>query len=246
MDTPNVSSGRLSEATIDVTVSVIIINYNSVAFTRSCLRSLLTSPIRTPLEILVIDNASYYGCAKMIETEFPRVRFIQNHDNLGFAGANNLGISITSGKHILFLNPDTEIVASAIERLTDALESIPNAGIVGAHLLNSDRSVQTTSITAFPSVLNQLLGAEWLRRRFPSLSLWGMSPLFDRSVSPVAVEAVSGACLMSKREVLGQVGGFTKDYFMYAEDLDLCWKAQCAGWAVLYVPRGSSAPWRTK
>jgi N-acetylglucosaminyl-diphospho-decaprenol L-rhamnosyltransferase len=237
MNESKVSSGTLSEAAMDVTVSVIVINYNSVGFTRACLRSLVADPIRTAREIIVIDNASYDGCGKMIEAEFPTVRFVQSDTNLGFAGANNLGVSIAGGKYILFLNPDTEVEASAIEKLSNSLASIPKAGIVGARLLNSDRSVQTTSVTAFPSILNQLLGAEWLRRRLPRLSLWGMRPLFDESVCPVEVEAISGACLMSKREVLEQVGGFTKDYFMYAEDLDLCWKAHNAGWPVYYVPQ---------
>jgi N-acetylglucosaminyl-diphospho-decaprenol L-rhamnosyltransferase len=232
-----VSSQALSAAAIEVTVSVIIINYNSVAVTRACLRSLLASSVSPALEIIVIDNASYDGCDKMIESEFPMVSFIQSETNIGFAGANNLGISMASGKYILFLNPDTEVEALAIEKLRDSLAALPTAGIVGARLLNSDRSIQTTSVTAFPSIMNQLLGAEWLRQRLPRLSLWGMRSLFDESVCPVEVEAVSGACLMSKREVVDQVGGFSDDYFMYAEDLDLCWKSKNAGWAVYHVPQ---------
>jgi N-acetylglucosaminyl-diphospho-decaprenol L-rhamnosyltransferase len=219
-----------------IDVSIIIVNYNSAAFTRECLLTIFASTNQVIVEVIVIDNASYDGCEETIRAEFPEVIFIQSDCNLGFAGANNLGIRVAKGRHILFLNPDTEIRDSAIQRLLAALESMPDAGMVGGRLLNSDLSVQTTSITAFPSILNQVLGTEYLRQRFPHARLWGIGPLFEDHAIPVQVDAISGACMLAKREVVDQVRGFTDDYFMYAEDLDLCLKIKRAGWNVYYVP----------
>lgn len=217
-------------------VSVIIVNYRSVDFTRRCIQSIYKSGSDIPVEIIVIDNASFDGCEEMLSQDFPEVRFIQSSQNLGFAGANNVGVDASNGTYILFLNPDTEVQPKAIDKLHAALKQIPDAGMAGAHLLNSDLSIQTSSITAFPSILNQMLGVEFLRKTFPHAKLWGIRPLFDRPHSPVAVDAVSGACMMASRTVVETVQGFTSRYFMYAEDLDLCLKVKKAGWNVYYVP----------
>jgi N-acetylglucosaminyl-diphospho-decaprenol L-rhamnosyltransferase len=217
-------------------ISIIIINYHSVTFTKACLKSIYENNDALRVEVIVIDNASYDGCGDMVRAEFSQVTFIQSASNLGFAGANNLGIQVSHGTHLLFLNPDTEIEGKAIERLLRSLASIPDAGMVGARLLNSDLSVQTTSITAFPTITNQVLGTDYLRQRFPDAALWGIKPLFENRRTPVAVDAISGACMMAKREAIEQVRGFTADYFMYAEDVDLCLKMKKAGWKVYYVP----------
>ncbi len=219
-----------------IAVSVVIVNYKSAAFTRECLRTIFANADRLSPEVIVVDNASFDGCGAMIAAEFPAVTFIQEEKNLGFAGANNLGAKVSRGRHILFLNPDTEIQGPAIETLVKALESTPDAGMVGAHLLNTDLTVQTSSITAFPSILNQILGTEYLRTRFPRASLWGMRALFENHPSPVAVDAISGACMLIRRDLFEQICGFTIDYFMYAEDLDLCLKVRKSGRGVYYVP----------
>lgn len=219
-----------------IEISVIIINYCSAAFTRACLRSIYAHGTTQNVEVVVIDNATYDGCAEMMHAEYPQATFIQSEQNLGFAGANNLGISVSHGSHLMFLNPDTEIQGDAIGRLFEVLTTMPDAGMVGAKLLNSDLSVQTTSITAFPSILNQILGSEYLRQKFPSSSLWGMKPLFENRSEPAVVDAISGACMMARRDLIEQIQGFTTDYFMYAEDLDLCVKVSKAGWKIYYVP----------
>jgi len=217
-------------------LSIIIINYRSADFTRKCVQTIREDAGTVALETIVIDNDSHDGCGAILQSEFPEVHFIQSEKNLGFAGANNLGAARSAGSFLLFLNPDTEVQGQAIQNLLSALESDPDVAMVGARLLNSDRSVQTTSITAFPSILNQTFGAESLHRRFPKLKLWGMRPLFEPHQQPVAVDAISGACMMIRREAFIAVGGFTADYFMYAEDLDLCLKVRQSGHEVCYVP----------
>jgi len=217
-------------------LSIIIINWRSQAFVRDCLTSIRANIGSLTHEIVVVDNASFDGCEEMVRTEFPHVLFIQSKYNLGFAAANNLAFTRSSGRNVLFLNPDTEIRGAAIQELVSTLECLPDAGMVGARLLNSDGSLQTTCIAAIPVILNQTLNSRYLQRAFPRWKIWGMRALFENNTAPVPVEAISGACMLARREVIQRVGGFRTDYFMYAEDMDLCVAVAQAGWKIYYVP----------
>ncbi len=217
-------------------LSIIIINWNAQTFVRGCLASIRDNAGGLNYEVIVVDNASYDGCEQMVKSEFPQAIFIQSDQNLGFARANNMAFAHCKGRNVLFLNPDTEIQGVALQQLVASLESIPTAGMVGARLLNSDLSLQTTCVTALPSILNQALGSDHLRRAFPKWWIWGMRPLFEEPQGPVSVEAISGACMMANREVIEQVGGFSTDYFMYSEDMDLCVKIAKGGCKIYYVP----------
>jgi GT2 family glycosyltransferase len=216
-------------------LSVIIVNWNSVNYLRECLASLFSSVRALEFEVIVVDNASYDGCDEMLRNEFPAAKFIQSTENLGFAGANNLGFSHSSGECLLFLNPDTKVVGDAISVMLRHLRTLPDAGAVGCKLLNSDGSIQTTCIQPFPTILNQFLDTDSLILRFPGLRIWGVRPLFFYSGRPEPVEVICGACIMTKRHVFERVGRFPEDYFMYGEDLDLCFRIRKAGFKSYYV-----------
>jgi GT2 family glycosyltransferase len=220
-------------------LSIIIVNWNSKDYVRKCVQSINANARGIDLEVVVVDGASFDGCGEMLAREFPDVRFIQCEKNVGFARANNLGFEQARGDQLLFLNPDTEIIGDAINVLLQALARMEGAGIVGAKLLNTDGSVQTSCVQAFPTILNQLLDAEVLRKAFPKHSFWGMAPLFSGDASPEPVQVLSGACLMMHRAVFVQVGRFSEEYFLYAEDLDLCYKVSRAGLKNYYVPGAS-------
>jgi GT2 family glycosyltransferase len=175
----------------------------------------------------------------MLQRHFPAVRPIQSVENMGFAKANNQGFEQSRGENILFLNPDTEIVGPAIQTMLRSLNGRTDAGIVGAKLLNSDLSVQTSCIQRFPTILNRLLDSAWLRRKFPSSRLWGTWPLTSNAAAPVAVEVISGACLMIRRDVFVGAGGFDEGYFMYSEDVDLCFEVRKRGYNSYYIPMAS-------
>jgi len=155
--------------------------------------------------------------------------------NLGFARANNIGFQHAVGRFLLFLNPDTEVCEQALDRMYTALDSLKDAGALGCRLLNSDGSLQESCIQPFPTLLNQMLDIEYLKMLAPTLKLWGMAPLYQANSSPVPVEVVSGACLMIKRSVFQHVNNFSSDYFMYTEDIDLCFKVRQAGFKVYYL-----------
>lgn len=217
-------------------LSIIIVNWNSAAYVRQCLGSLAQFPPTRSHEIIVVDSGSFDACGEMLAREFPAAIFVQSSDNIGFASANNLGMSRAQGKYLLFLNPDTEVHGGAVDQLLQTLERHPDAGIVGARLLNADGSLQTSCVQAFPTLLNQVLDSDMLYRAWPRSSLWGIAALSDASARPKPVEVVSGACLLIKRAVFEIVNGFDQRFFMYSEDLDLCYRVKQAGFDRLYEP----------
>jgi GT2 family glycosyltransferase len=219
-------------------LSIIIINWNSAAFVRKCLQSIYSGTKGYVFEVIIVDNASFDECGEMVRKEFPATRFIGSTLNLGFAKANNLGAGAATGRNLLFLNPDTEVIGDSLLRMVSFLDARADAGVVGCRLLNTDRSLQTSCVQAFPSILNQALDSEYLRRAFPHLRLWGMQALLSDD-KPAEVEVTSGACLMIKSDVFQVVERFTSNYFMYAEDADLCFKVKKAGWKNYYLSSAS-------
>lgn len=216
-------------------LSIIIVNWNCSRYIRECVLSIREYTKRLSLEIIVVDNASPNEDPAQLAEQFPEIRLIRSGTNLGFAGANNLGFRYSSGNLILFLNPDTRLINSAAELMCAAMSNLPYAGILGCRLLNTDLSLQTSCVQKFPTILNQLLDSDWLRNHWPKSNLWGIQALFSKSVEPAHVEVISGACMMVRRDVFERIGLFTEDYFMYAEDLDLCYKATQAGYSNYYL-----------
>ena len=215
-------------ATAAPELSVIFVNWNSTGYLRDCLASLLRHT-RVRYELIVVDNASPVQDVGILTEEFPGVTLIRSAVNRGFAGANNLGFRHSRGEFLLFLNPDTELISPAIDQLLHAARSLPDGGIFGCRLLNTDGSVQTSCIQTFPTILNQALDTDFLRARWPRSPLWGTAPLLAPTLAPVRVEVVSGACMLVRRSVFLAAGQFSEDYFMYAEDLDLCRQVAAAG-----------------
>lgn len=216
-------------------LSIVIVNWNSAEFLQKCLQSVCASVHDLDYEIVVIDNGSFDEGCEIVRTHFPSVRFIQCANNLGFSGANNLASQACTGRNLLFLNPDTEIVGDGLQTLVSFLDGMPQAGIAGPKLLNTDLSLQTSCIQRFPSIFNQLLDSEALRNMFPLAGVWGTAPLRDDSAA-AKVDVIVGACLMIKTKVFAEIGGFHSGYFMYAEDVDLCFSSREAGWESFYVP----------
>jgi GT2 family glycosyltransferase len=218
-----------------VQLSIIYVNWNSLDYLRESIASVYQHTRKTQFEIVVVDNASPEGDADSLSREFPGIVVIKSAKNLGFAGANNLGFARSTGRYILLLNPDTQLFEPSIDIMMDRARNLPGAGILGCKLLNSDRSVQLTSIQRFPTLVNQFLDAEALLNAWPKSRLWGIAPLFETGVDTLPVQVISGACMLMRREVFEEVGQYTEDYFMYAEDLDLNYKISERGFTNYYV-----------
>lgn len=220
-------------------LSIIIVNWNSSAYLEKCLDSVYANTRGLSFEVIVVDNASFDGCGEMLARRFPKAKFIQSQVNMGFSGANNRGFGESSGRNLLFLNPDTEVSVGALPAMLTALERTPHAGVIGARLLNSDGSVQSSCIQKFPSFLSHIIDTDFLRTSFPRLRCWGSWHLYEKQSGPVAVDMISGACMMVRRSSFEKVGLFSTDYFMYAEDLDLCFKFYQAGFRNHYLDQAA-------
>ena len=216
-------------------LSIIYVNWNSLDYLRESIASVIEQTHSVAYEIIVVDNASPAPGVDSLKQSFPDVTIIHSEKNLGFAGANNLGFRRSAGEFVLFLNPDTKLMAPSIDLLIARHKSLPDAGIVGCKLLNTDLSVQLSSIQTYPTILNQAMDAEYLRLRWPECPLWKIAPLFSEKVSLMKVEIIPGACMLLRRSVFEQIGLFSEEYFMYAEDLDLYYKVKAAGLTNYYV-----------
>jgi len=219
-------------------LSIIYVNWNSLNYLRECIASVYEYTRDIAFEIIVVDNASPEGGVDTLKQEFPDVVIIKSPQNLGFAGANNVGFQHARGKCILFLNPDMKVLNPAINIMYRNLQSLPDAGIVGCKMFHGDLRVQTNSIMKFPGILNQVFQFEAVRLRWPSFPLWNIGPLFSNDPKPAKSEVITGACMMMRREVFEKVGMFNEEYFMYAEDFDLCWKITRAGYTNYFVGQG--------
>jgi GT2 family glycosyltransferase len=222
-----------------VDLSIIFVNWNAVDYLRPCITSIYENTKGVNLEIIVVDNASPAGNVDTLKEFFPQVTIIKSPENLGFAKANNLGFKHSTGALVLILNPDTKLVGPAIDLLVAEMKKRPDAGIIGGRHVSPDLTVQTTSIQKFPTILNQVLNIEYLRLHWPRFRLWDIAPLFSKSREPVQVEVIPGACMLLRREVFEQVGGFSEDYFIYGEDVDLNVKVARTGLRNYYVPEAT-------
>jgi len=216
-------------------LSIIIVNWNSSKYLENCLKSIIDNTCRFPFEVIVVDNASYDGCVEVVERYSRIAKLIQSDKNLGFARANNLGYHHSKGRSLLFLNPDTEIFGDTLNKMHDTLLSIPDIGGLGCKVLNTDGSIQTSCIQAFPTITNQLLDADCIRNLYPRSRLWGMGPLFGAGDQATEVEAIAGSCFMVRREAFERARLFSEDYFMYAEDIDLSYKLRQQGYKNYYI-----------
>jgi GT2 family glycosyltransferase len=216
-------------------LSIICVNWNSADYLRECIASVYEYTWEISFEIIVVDNASSQEGVDTLREQFPEVTIIKSAKNLGFAGANNVGFRHSTGAYVLLLNPDTKLISAAINIMLAHMKTLPDAGIVGCRLLNTDLSVQLTAIQKYPTILNQVLDLEYLQLRWPHCPLWEIAPLFSTDVKLLKVEVISGACMLLRRQVFEQVGMFSEDYFMYAEDIDLNYKVKSAGFTNYYV-----------
>ena len=217
-----------------MSVSILIVNWNSKDLLRQCLLSIRQTCADLEPQIVVVENGSFDGCAEMITAEFPEVEFIQSIDNIGFGRANNLGLTHVTGDAVWVLNPDTEVRQGALQTLLGELERLPDAGILSPRFLNTDLTLQS-SVHALPRPVRQAFDSEILRRALSPYALWA-PPSDFAPPGTVAVEAVPGTAMLMRTRTFRNVGGFTPDYFMYAEDMDLCFKILRAGFRIYHVP----------
>lgn len=216
----------------------IVVNYNAGSLLINCVSSILDQGIR---RVIVVDNNSSDGSIKQLLNIIgeERVKLILNPTNLGFAAACNIGVLASDADRLLFLNPDSMLTSGALSRMLKVLDSDQSIGMVGGLLSNPDGSEQAGGRRVFPTpkrAFMRAFGLSRLSKKFPSIFsdfLLHKEPL---PAAPVPVEAISGACMLVKREAINDVGMWDAEYFLHCEDLDWCMRFRLKGWQVIFVP----------
>jgi GT2 family glycosyltransferase len=214
-------------------VAVAIVNYNTRDLLRSCLQAVVRE---APGEIVVVDNASGDGSAEMVRAEFPTVTLCANSDNKGYGTAANQAVFQCKAAYILLLNSDAFVRPGALDALSAYLDQQARAALVGPRLVNPDETLQR-SCYPFPTPFDVFLDVSNMRR------LIGLVPVVRdrylrtwRHTRARAVPWLSGAALFIRRKAFEDVGGFDASFFMYYEEVDLCYRLAQAGWQVHFAP----------
>lgn len=219
-----------------IELSIIIVNYNVKEFLLNLLESIQKASINISTEIIVIDNNSNDRSIEVVNLKYPSVKTIANKINIGFGAANNQGLEISKGKHILLINPDTLVKENTFESMIKFLEKNSKVGLAGCKVLNPDGTLQLACRRSFPKPWVSFTKVAGLSRLFPNSKLFAKYNLtyLDENDS-YEVDAISGSFMMLTREAYEKVGGFDTDFFMYGEDLDLCYRIQKSGFKVYYI-----------
>lgn len=221
-------------------VSIVIVNWKTPVLLARCLDSIKDDPQHRTFEIHVVDNFSQDESVAMLKRDYPYVQLIENTDNLGFSKACNQVIPHARGEYILLLNPDTVVPQGAITALADFMDANPECGCAGPKVLNPDGTLQLACRRAFPSVQASFFRLTYLSRLFPNHKLFSKYNLTYLDPEAVAeVDALSGSCMMARKDVVEKIGLLDEDIFMFGEDIDWCWRMKQAGHKVLYFPGAS-------
>lgn len=218
-----------------IDLSIIIVSWNVADLLAACLKSIFErSEDMLKIEVIVVDSASRDNSVSMIQECYPQVRLLPQSNNLGFVRCNNLAFKVAQGRHILLLNPDTEILGDALPQMVAYLDGNPDVGIVGPHTLNNDGTTQPTR-RRFPTLMIAFFESTWLQPYAPKslLDYYYINEPPDEAV--LEVDWVQGSALMTRREVYDKIGGLDEGYVMFSEELDWCKRAKTAGWRVVYL-----------
>ena len=217
-------------------LSIIIVNWKVREFLGQCLNSIFSLLKSRKIEVIVVDNNSQDGSVEMVQREFPQIRLIENKENVGFGRASNQGIRIAQGRYLFILNPDTQVGPHTLQNIMDFMDSNPKVGIGGCYVYYPDGKPQS-SFYKFPTLLSyfsrmlsifRILPINRLTRKF----FWEYK---DNDISGT-VDRVLGGAMVLRKETVEQIGVFDEAYFMYAEELDLCYRARQKGWEVSTIP----------
>lgn len=214
-------------STPDLTLSII--SADNLDQLLPCLESVFANTHTVTLEVYVVDNAAQDGTAAAVAARFPQVNVIQNRERQGFSTNNNRVLARGRGRYLMLLNDDTLVLDAALDRLVAFADTTPDAGVVGAWLLNPDRTFQP-AFSFFPN--------PWFE------AFWSSSAFFPRlrasAQTPFTTDTVSGAALMIRRDTYEEIGGLdTRFDPIYAEETDWCYRVRAAGWRVYTHPQAT-------
>ena len=218
-----------------VVVSTIIVSWNARRYLLGCLASLSPDVCRFPMEIIVVDNASSDGSAESVASQYPQVRLIRNDTNVGFAGANNMGMAAATGRYLCLINSDVKVLRNCISTLVDYCDQHPRVGLVGPRVLGADGDLQHScrGVPTLWSALARALALDVVVLKMRRLSIAAGAHRTPEATRPVDI--LSGCFWLVRKAALPQVGLLVESFFMYGEDMDWCRRFWSSGWKVVHV-----------
>lgn len=221
-----------------IDLSIIIVSYNTAELTKAAVKSVLDTVKESSFEVIVVDNnSSDESVAVVNELKSSRVKVLENKENLGFSKANNVGIKESSGRYVLFLNPDTVVHEKTLDGMVAFMDGHPSAGASTCKLETPDGSIDYASHRGFPTPWNSLTYFSGLNRLFPRSKVFAGYTQGWKNLNTIhEVDAIAGAFLLTRREAGEQIGWWDEDYFFNGEDLDFCFELRDKGWKIFYVP----------
>jgi GT2 family glycosyltransferase len=221
-------------------VTALVVSRNSKDELLRCLKTFFASA-DVPVEAVVVDNDSSDGSAAAVTDDFPQATVLVESKNLGYGRAANIGLERCQGRFVLLLSPDVTLDPQCVGRLADLLLTRPDAGAVGPRLALPGGRLDPDARRAFPvpsTLFYQTVGLSKLFPKSPRFGRHNMGHVPEGDVHEM--DAGTAACLMLRRSALDRVGFFDPRYFMFGEDLDLCYRLKLGGWKVFYVPSATA------
>ncbi len=226
-----------------IDISVIIVNYNVKELLENCINSILSASQNLSVEIIVVDNNSFDGSVEYLCSKFSsysNIKIIPSKINLGFAKANNLGVKESTGEYVLILNPDTVLQEDTLDKSLAFYKKREKTGALTCKLILPNGKLDLACRRSFPTpsvAVYRILG---LSKIFPKSKIFGKYNLtyLDENET-YEVDAIVGAFMLIRADIYKQVKGFDEDYFMYGEDIDLCYRIKKAGYKIFYYPETS-------
>lgn len=206
-----------------IDVSIVIVNWNTWELLSQCLDSIRNANSHYALQVIVVDNGSVDDSVSMVQKQFPEVSLIKNDCNVGFARANNQGLTTGNGRYFLLLNSDTIVRPGSIDRLVETADKFPDLGVVGPQLLNMDDTIQK-SWGSFPSLFSELIGKNFRVRHAVAKVPYAYE-----------VDWVLGACMLVRSKTVADVGKLDDDFFFYSEEIDWCFRIRKRNWKIWHI-----------
>jgi len=226
----------LKKVNLAMQLSIIIVNYNVKFFLEQCLYSVKKAIEKIDAEVFVVDNCSTDSSIDYLQENFSWVIFIVNKKNEGFAKANNIALDQCTGDYVLFLNPDTIIPENILLNCLNFFNEHKDAGSVGVRMVDGAGNFLPESKRTFPSPVISFFKLSGLSGVFPQSKFFNRYALgFLKEDEVHEVDVLCGAFLMAKKSILLQLDGFDEAFFMYGEDIDLCYRIQKTGNKIYYL-----------